>query len=183
MRTYTEEELIACLQQNDKYAFSYLYDNYAPALNGIIIKVAMDKTISEDILQEVFIKIWNNFSSYDSFKGRLFTWMAIIARNTTIDYIKSKHHQKQYRTGQYNSIVMNIPYKELTNFDIMFLRKHVVKLKPLHSTVLHKFYFEGYTHQQVSKEIGKPLGTVKTILRSGVNSLKNSLNTSKYSYL
>ena len=63
------------LQRQDQQAFSYLYDNYAPALNGIIFRLVEDSTLSEDILQEAFMKIWNNFSSYDKTKGRLFTWM------------------------------------------------------------------------------------------------------------
>ena len=65
IQKYSEDELVMLLKRQDQQAFSYLYDNYAPALNGVIFRLVEDKTLSEDILQEVFIKIWNNFSSYE----------------------------------------------------------------------------------------------------------------------
>ncbi|HET7118740.1 MAG TPA: sigma factor, partial [Hanamia sp.] len=70
---YNEEDLVLLLKSGDESAFSYLYDHYSGALNGIIFKIINDTTLSEDILQEAFVKIWNNFSSYDPSKGRLFT--------------------------------------------------------------------------------------------------------------
>ncbi len=60
---YSEEELIMLLQSGDQSAFSYLYDNYAGALNTVIFKLISDQHLAEDILQEAFLKIWNNFSS------------------------------------------------------------------------------------------------------------------------
>ena len=87
---YSEEELVAQLQNRNQQAFAYLYDNYAAALNGIIYRLVEDKELAEDILQEAFVKIWNNFSSYDSAKGRLFTWMLNLTRNLTIDTLRSK---------------------------------------------------------------------------------------------
>src|SRR5207253_4702565 len=75
IKKYSEEELVILLQNRDQKAFSYLYDNYAAALNGVIYRMVENRELAEDILQEAFIKIWNNFSNYDSLKGRLFTWM------------------------------------------------------------------------------------------------------------
>ena len=80
---YSEEELVLLLQNHDQQAFSYLYDNYSAALNGIIYRMVDNRELAEDILQEAFVKIWNNFSSYDTGKGRLFTWMLNITRNLT----------------------------------------------------------------------------------------------------
>lgn len=92
---YSEEELIQLLKTGDESAFSYLYDHYSGALFGVIFKIIGDQPLAEDILQEAFVKIWNNFSSYDSSKGRLFTWMLNITRNLTIDTLRSKSYKKQ----------------------------------------------------------------------------------------
>jgi RNA polymerase sigma-70 factor (ECF subfamily) len=70
---YSEEDLVELLRSNDKSAFEYLYDNYSGALYGIIFKIISDHEQAEDILQEAFVRIWNNFSAYDPSKGRLFT--------------------------------------------------------------------------------------------------------------
>ena len=78
---YSEEELVILLRAQDQSAFSYLYDNYAAALNGIIIRMVDDTQLAEDILQEAFLKIWNNFKQYDTSKGRLFTWMIFGTNN------------------------------------------------------------------------------------------------------
>ena len=92
---YNEGELVLRLQHQDQQAFSYLYDNYSAALNGIIYRMVENRELAEDILQEVFIKIWNNILHYDAGKGRLFTWMLNIARNLTIDTLRSKSYKKQ----------------------------------------------------------------------------------------
>ena len=63
---YTEEELVALLQNEDQSAFAYLYDNYSGALYGIIYRMLEDKELAEDILQEAFVKIWNNMATYES---------------------------------------------------------------------------------------------------------------------
>ena len=94
VKKYSEQELVNDLQQQDQQAFSYLYDNYSSALFGLIFKMVNDKELAEDILQEAFVKIWNNFSNYDSIRGRLFTWMINLTRNLTIDTLRSKGYKK-----------------------------------------------------------------------------------------
>jgi RNA polymerase sigma factor (sigma-70 family) len=106
-KKYSEEELVAALQVRDQQAFSYLYDNYAGALNGVIFKLVDNRQLAEDILQEAFVKIWNNFASYDANKGRLFTWMINITRNLTIDTLRSKGYKKQQQiSADENSVVI-----------------------------------------------------------------------------
>ncbi|HEY0031415.1 MAG TPA: sigma-70 family RNA polymerase sigma factor, partial [Bacteroidia bacterium] len=87
---YTEDELIALLKNKDLVAYNALYDNYSAALYGIITRIVPAEEIAEDLLQEVFIKIWKSIDSYDPKKGRLFTWMLNISRNASIDYARSK---------------------------------------------------------------------------------------------
>ncbi|MBA3704619.1 MAG: RNA polymerase subunit sigma-70, partial [Bacteroidetes bacterium] len=72
-KTYAEKELVALLKSRNQDAYSVLYDNYSAALYGIISRVIPAEEIAQDVLQEVFIKIWKNIDTYDSSKGRLFT--------------------------------------------------------------------------------------------------------------
>ena len=174
---YSEEELVMQLQDRNQQAFSYLYDNYAAALNGIIFRLVEDKELAEDILQEAFVKIWNNFSSYDAAKGRLFTWMLNLTRNLTIDTLRSKGYKKQGKiSGDENSVsnfTDNTAVAE--KFDAMGIRKQLSNLKPEQRNIIDLAYFNGYTQDEISKEMGIPLGTVKTRMRSAILELRKML--------
>src|SRR5919206_1404146 len=73
--TYTEAELLQGLQLHDEQAFSYLYDHYSKALFTVISQVIPQQEVAEDVLQDVFVKIWQNIKLYDASKGRLYTWI------------------------------------------------------------------------------------------------------------
>lgn len=174
---YSEEELVLCLQRRDQKAFSYLYDNYAGALNGIICRMVEEPQLAEDILQEAFVKIWNNFSQYDSSKGRLFTWMINLTRNLTIDTLRSKGYKKQQKISKDENSVSNYHDKNYgaDKFDTLGLRKQVANLKPEQKSIIDLAYFNGYTQEEISKEMGIPLGTVKTRMRSAIMELRKML--------
>lgn len=167
---YDEDELVMLLQRQDQRAFSYLYDNYAPALNGVIFRLVEDKILSEDILQEVFVKIWNNFSSYDPAKGRLFTWMMNLTRNLAIDTLRSKGYKKQSKISGDENSVNNLKdgASGIDQFDSMGIRKQLGNLKHDQQKVIDLAYFGGLTQEEISKEIGVPLGTVKTRMRTAI---------------
>lgn len=174
---YSEEELIMLLRNEDKNAFSYLYDNYAAALNGIIMRMVEDNQLAEDILQEAFLKIWNNFKQYDNSKGRLFTWMINITRNLTIDTLRSKGYKKQKKISQDENSVTTYQDKNFTSdrFDTIGLRKQLQYLKPDQKVIIDLAYFNGYTQEEISKEMQIPLGTVKTRMRSAIIELRKLL--------
>lgn len=174
---YSEQELVVLLQNQDQQAFSYLYDNYSAALNGIIYRMVENRELAEDILQEAFVKIWNNFSSYDTGKGRLFTWMLNITRNLTIDTLRSKSYKKQSKISSNENSVGNLSNggKETERFDAMGIRKQLVNLKPEQRSIIDLAYFNGYTQDEISKEMGIPLGTVKTRMRAAIIELRRML--------
>jgi RNA polymerase sigma-70 factor (ECF subfamily) len=174
---YSEEELVSLLAKRDQQAFAYLYDNYAAALNGIIFRMVENTELAEDILQEAFVKIWNNFSSYDSSKGRLFTWMLNLTRNLTIDTLRSKGYKKQSKISGDENSVNNLASdgQMVERFDAMGLRKQLVNLRPEQRSIIDLAYFNGYTQDEISKEMGIPLGTVKTRMRAAIIELRKLL--------
>jgi RNA polymerase sigma factor (sigma-70 family) len=96
----TEEELVLALRNREKIAADALYDMYSSSLFGVISRIIIDTAVAEDVLQETFIKIWNSFSSYSAEKGRLFTWMVNIARNLSIDKVRSKDYKNQNKNHE-----------------------------------------------------------------------------------
>ncbi len=174
---YSEEELVLQIRQKDQAAFSYLYDNYAAALYGVIYRMIEDEKLGEDILQEAFVKIWNNFSTYDTAKGRLFTWMLNLTRNLAIDTMRSKGFKKQQKISGDENSVLNLKDTAtgIDRFDSMGLRKHVANLKADQRIIIDLAYFSGYTQDEISKQLDIPLGTVKTRMRAAITELKKYL--------
>ena len=174
---YSEEELVLLLQSQDRQAFSYLYDNYAPALNNIIFRMVDDVALTEDILQEAFVKIWYNFASYDKSKGRLFTWMLNLTRNLTIDVLRSKGYKKQSKISGNENSVNNLQDNSINinKFDSLGIRKQLTNLKPEQRIIIDMAYFNGYTQEEIAKDLGIPLGTVKTRMQTAILELRKML--------
>lgn len=177
VKKYSEQELVYGLQQQDQQAFSYLYDNYSSALFGLIFKMVNDKELAEDILQEAFVKIWNNFTNYDSIRGRLFTWMINLTRNLTIDTLRSKGYKKQSKIYSDENSVNNFSdnTRIAEKFDAMGIRKQLSSLKNDQKEIIDLAYFGGLTQDEISKQLGIPLGTVKTRMRAAILELRKLL--------
>lgn len=173
-----EPELITQLKQKDHNALAYLYDHYAPALYGVIHRIVKTQEVSEEVLQDSFIKIWDKFHSYDPEKGRLFTWMLNIARNLAIDKLRSKEFSRKNKTDQLEKSVSLITPKAYVEQNVKDtgLRDLLHNLSPEQQMIINLIYFEGYTHTEVSEEFDIPLGTVKTRLRSALVKLRKLLN-------
>jgi RNA polymerase sigma factor (sigma-70 family) len=174
---YGEDELVMLIKQRDQPAFAYLYDNYGAALNGVITKLVDDNTLAEDILQESFLKIWNNFGNYDASKGRLFTWMLNITRNLTIDTLRSKGYKKQSKiSADENSVTIYADSNYgAESFDSLGIKKYLGLLKPDQRIVIDLAYFSGFTQDEIAGQLGIPLGTVKTRMRSALIELRKVL--------
>lgn len=175
--TYQESELVLLLKQRNESAFCYLYDNYSGALYSVIISIVPDRELSNDILQEVFVKIWRQIETYDVTKGRLFTWMLNIARNASIDTLRSKNFQQRQQNKELTEHLHEAGGSTQTNTDKIGLRRIVYKLKAEHRVLVELSYFEGFTQDEISKMLNIPLGTVKTRLRTALIQLKQVIKT------
>jgi RNA polymerase sigma-70 factor (ECF subfamily) len=176
--TYTEQELVAALKYRDNLAFAFLYDNYSGALDSIIRQIITDNgELAADVLQEVFINIWRKIESYDQTKGRLFTWMLNIARNASIDTLRSKSYQNAQKNQELPENVYKGASNQTTqqNVDNIGLKKLLEKLKPEHRVLVELAYFKGFTHEEIAEMMTIPLGTVKTRIRNALLQLREYL--------
>lgn len=170
--TYQESELVVLLKQRQEFAFSYLYDHYSASLFSVIVSIVPDKELSNDILQEVFVKIWRQIETYDAAKGKLFTWMLNVARNTSIDAVRSKNYQQSQQNRELTETVYGAGGSTHTNTDNIGLRKIVHKLKEEYRVLVELSYFQGFTQDEISRMLEIPLGTVKTRMRTALIQLK-----------
>ncbi len=160
------------LKQRQQNGFGYLYDNYSGALFSVISAIVPDKDLAADVLQEVFVKIWKQIESYDNLKGRLFTWMMNIARNSSIDVLRSKNYQNSKQNRELTENVDDAGGVVNTNIEKIGLRKIVTQLKQEYKILVELSYFEGFTQEEISTLLNIPLGTVKTRLRAALIQLR-----------
>ncbi|KGO87682.1 RNA polymerase sigma factor [Flavobacterium suncheonense] len=173
----TQEELLEQIYKKDDKAFTLLYDMYAKSLFGVIFNLIKDREEAEDVLQEVFVKIWKNLDSYNENKGRFFTWILNIARNAAIDKLRSKDFNNSQKNLSADNFVhiLDDPGRMINKIDTIGIHEFVKKLKPKCIQLIDLLFFKGYTQQEVADELEIPLGTVKTQNRNCINELRNLL--------
>jgi len=174
--TYTEAELLEGLQAHDEQAFGFLYDHYSKALFNIILQIIPQQELAEDVLQEVFVKIWQNIKSYDETKGRLYTWMLNISRNQAIDRTRSKDFNNRSKTTELSDNVYFNGQVAEARMDDVGLQKTLSNLPEENRKLLELAYYQGYTQDEISKMLNIPLGTVKTRLRATIIQLRKILS-------
>lgn len=171
---YEEEELVRLLKQQDREAFEYLYKQYSSALMGILIRSVEDEEVANDLLQDVFVKIWKSIANYNPERGRLYTWMLNIARNTGIDYMRSKHAGQNSKNQNIEDLVYHVDnLKHVTQeTDGIGLKTLMEKLAPEQQILIEYIYYKGYTHDDAAKTLDIPLGTVKSRVRNAIGILR-----------
>ena len=170
----TEDEIVGLLRSKDQKAIRYIYDNYSKALFGLILHIVQGQELAEEILQETFVKIWNNASTYDQTKGKLYTWMLNIARNLAIDKVRSSDYKKASKTQTIEKSVhsINKDFQSGMNPDTIDIKDLVEKLRPEQKELIDLIYFFGYTQAEAAEKLKMPLGTVKTRVRSAIGELR-----------
>jgi len=172
------DALILRLQEKDQSAFARIYEMYSDSLMGVIHSVLHDTELSEEVLQDVFVKVWNNASSYDIKKGRFFTWLLNIARNAAIDKTRSKafKNKKKNHTAEYYVDILESRESFIPGVDAIGITKYVKMLEPICKKVIDLLFFKGYTQKEASETLQMPLGTIKTRNRICINKLREVLD-------
>ncbi|NGP89341.1 sigma-70 family RNA polymerase sigma factor [Aliifodinibius halophilus] len=171
------------IQSRDDEALEELYDLYKRLLFSMVISIVKKKEEAEDLLQEIFVKIWNKAESFDPDRGNVYSWIVTLARNQAIDRIRSKG----YKTQKKQSVSIHEPLfslegdkhdpMETTIFSdrAELVKKALEKIPEKQSEVIKIAYYRGLTQSEISDQLDIPLGTVKTRTRQGMIKLKRIL--------
>ncbi len=155
----------------------YLYGNYSGALYGVIIRIVKKEEVAEEVLQDVFLKIWDKIENYDASKGKLFTWMINITRNHAIDKLRSKEINKEQKTKDIANLVSRVETEQRVeqHTDHIGINETLTRLPEDQRFVVDYLYLKGYTQSELAKEFKIPLGTIKSRLRMAMQQLRITL--------
>jgi RNA polymerase sigma factor (sigma-70 family) len=169
-----EAQLVIELNAGQTKALEKLYQDYSAALLGIIMKIIKQEDVAEDVLQETFVKIWTAIGQYDPAKGRLFTWMARMAKNKAIDHLRSRGEINSQRNEDIDFLAMEINRMHQIQYhpEHIGLKQLMKVLSPSQTLVLEMVYFQGYTQAETAEVLNIPIGTVKTRIRAAIKILR-----------
>lgn len=163
---------MAALSRGEESAVAALYDRYSPLVYGVAVRVLRESRAAEDVLQEVFIQLWRNPAAFDSSRGNLGAWLAMIARNRAIDSLRKgkselelpdsvpaemnleEQAQREITIGKVQAVLAAIPQEQRMAIDMAF--------------------FQGLTHSEIAERTQQPLGTIKTRIRSALMALRRA---------
>lgn len=180
--TLEEVVLVQGLRENKESAFRLMYKNYSNTLLYIIFRIVKNKEESEDILQETFIQISRKIQIYDADKCRFFTWIAKIARNKSLDYLKSSGNRNKVNTvnlAQLTDINSHLML-EAYNINVIGVKDLSDTLSSSQKQVINLLYYGGYTQLEASQALSLPLGTVKTKSRLALIYLRKQFDICRY---
>lgn len=172
-----EADLVLRLRNRDKEALAYVYDKYSAALYGTALRIIQDEEVTKEVIQDIFLKIWEKIGLYNSQKGRFFTWMINLTRNASIDKLRSKEIKRSNKTDSVDDFVYTIDRENTVNVPVdgIGVKELMSDLVEEQQFVLKKIYFEGFSHSEISDEYDIPLGTVKSRLRSALKHLRKKV--------
>lgn len=171
-----EEQIIPLLAEGDRRAIALIYDHYAEALYGILLRLLRDEAEAQDVMQESFVKIWKNARRYDARQGRLFTWLLNIARNTARDRLRQRKRERELPLKDGEAWpVSPLQFSEPMDQEKAELPANLQKLDPKYREVINAVYFMGLTQEEAGEHLDIPLGTVKSRVRIALRELRKLL--------
>jgi RNA polymerase sigma-70 factor, ECF subfamily len=176
--------LIRRIVARDETAVAELYDRHSRMIYSLILRILRSPADAEDVLQEVFVRVWTRGETYDERLGSPAAWLARIARNRAIDRFRSKRSRPEIEpvgeTPTFETMPSTNPgdNPEALTADMATsgaIRQAIAALPEAQRTLIEAAFFEGYTHQELAARFGVPLGTVKTRIRTGLISMRDRL--------
>lgn len=169
-----DARLVMRVANGDDLAFTVIYDRYARVVYSVALRVVRDAAVAEDILHDIFLALWRSPTQFDAARGSLAPWLAVIARNRGIDWLRREHPREKLSETLLASdadLATEVE-RELT---IEKVRGVLNALPEKQRNALELAFFTGLTHQEIATQSGEPLGTIKTRIRSALLSIRKAL--------
>ncbi|HYI33458.1 MAG TPA: sigma-70 family RNA polymerase sigma factor [Glaciibacter sp.] len=175
----SKEELLSRVARGDQAAFGELYDQVAPRVLGLVKRLLIDHSQSEEVTQEIFLEIWQTASRYEASRGGALTWIMTMTHRRAVDRIRASQagRDRDTRIGirdlevEYDHVAETVEVR----IEHERVEKAMTRLTELQRQAVSLAYFGGYSHSEVADMLHVPLGTVKTRLRDGMIRLRDEM--------
>jgi RNA polymerase sigma-70 factor (ECF subfamily) len=182
--TRTEIQLLGRIAAGDREAFGALYDRYSKPLYAFALRVLGNASDAEDVLQEVFVQIWEKAGQFNEAEGRPFSWAAAMTRNKSIDRLRSQQRRNRLVEEATESAVAD-PAATTTSTGIGLGADETTRIRSAVGTLpedqrraIEMAFFSGLTHHEIAEKLSEPLGTIKARIRRGMLRLRDALEGS-----
>jgi RNA polymerase sigma-70 factor, ECF subfamily len=177
----SDEELMAHVVQRDEAAFGELYDRFSPRIFGLLLKLLRERAAAEDVLQETFVQVWNQADKFNADLGSVGVWISTIARRRGVDLLRKRRtvsleweSASEVEHGWEISVMSSsVGVERDENWAIA--SKALAALNTDVRACVVLAYAHGKTHEEIASIKNMPVGTVKTWIRRGVESVRDAL--------
>jgi RNA polymerase sigma-70 factor (ECF subfamily) len=173
------EDLLTAVASGDRGAFAELYDRTAPRVLGLIKRLLIDHSQSEEVAQEVFLEIWQTATRYQPTKGAAVTWMLTMAHRRAVDRVRASQssRDRDVRIGirDYEPGFDQVSEAVEVSVEHQRVAKALARLTELQRQAVQLAYYGGLSHSEIAARLSIPIGTVKTRLRDGMIRLRDEL--------
>jgi RNA polymerase sigma-70 factor (ECF subfamily) len=186
----SEEDLVAligCVARGDRSALAALYEATSPQVFGLALRILRDRASAEEVLLDVYVQIWQTATTYRKERGPPWAWMLLMTRSRAIDRLRSKASREMAHAQPIDTLRFSAdsaPGPE-ENSETAKRRRLVsaalAKLTPEQRQAVDLAFFSGLSHSEIAAKLEKPLGTVKTLIRSGLLRLRDALGMNEVS--
>ncbi len=177
----SDSTLAAQICLGDSEALGELYRRYAKLAFSVARRIVRDPTATEDLTQEVFLKVWLQANTFSRSEGRMSGWIVAITRNTALDYLRSCERRaalmrsQQFAGGATVNVAPTPEGAVLMSDRADSVRGAIRKLTVDQQSLIEGVYFEGNTHEQMAKRCNKPIGTIKSWVRKAIASMRQEM--------
>jgi RNA polymerase sigma-70 factor (ECF subfamily) len=167
--------LVSAIRSGDEQAMGQLYGRYSSVVYSVALRVLGDTGAAEDVLQDVFMRLWRSPDVFDASRGSLGGWLAVITRNRAIDFLRKRRPETDI-----TDVVVGYEPDMLRGAEwslaLEKIRGALAGMPSPQRSALEMAYFEGLTHSEIAAKTGEPLGTIKTRIRAGLQALRKVFN-------
>jgi len=167
--------LVSGVRAGDEGAMTVLYDRYSSVVYSVALRVLGDTGKAEDILQEIFMQLWRNPGAFNAARGSLGAWLAVIARNRSIDMLRKRRPETDI-SDVVVSVESDLADATERGRAVEKIRRALGEMPAPQRSALELAFFEGLTHSEIASRTGEPLGTIKTRIRAGLMTLRKVLH-------
>jgi RNA polymerase sigma-70 factor (ECF subfamily) len=175
----TDEDLLLAAAQGDQEAIGRLYDRHQGTMYGLAIRITNDAGLAQDVVQEAMLGVWRNASRFDASRAKARTWILALVHHRAIDAVRRRRASVTLPEPDVPPpaalVVPDLWDDVVGRLDAVAIRQALGRVPDAQREVLELAYFAGRTQQEIARQVGIPLGTVKSRVRLGLLALRAEL--------